>query len=330
MADPDSPPPGSAGAPKTFWGHLQDLRKAVIRSVIAFGVALVVCLLSASYLEDILAYPLRHINIFEKAKPTVEFQLGNKTFGPIEVTRDEWGSVLPPGDAPHVSFKVEPTVVPNSNGNITFTLTPDPVASADQSLPVRLHNYAPTEAFLVAFHIALYAAAVLSSPFWIYYLGGFIMPAFHLHERRVIMGWIYWAVALFLTGVLSTYFFLLPVALRASVMYSQWLGFDPDEWQADKYVSFVCNFILGMGLGFQFPLVVLFFVKIGLLTHKQLAHYRRHVVVLALILGMLLTTPEIITQVSMAIPLILLYEICIWIAWYWEWKKRRAGGVIDV
>jgi sec-independent protein translocase protein TatC len=79
-----------------------------------------------------------------------------------------------------------------------------------------------------------------------------------------------------------------------------------------------------MGLGFQFPLVVLFLVKIGVLSHSDLAKYRRHVAVLSLILGAVLTTPEVVTQVAMAIPLYLLYEICIWIAWYWERKKAKA------
>jgi sec-independent protein translocase protein TatC len=126
-------------------------------------------------------------------------------------------------------------------------------------------------------------------------------------------------------GVLSTYFVLLPVALRASVMYSNWLGFEGLDWRADDYISFVTRFIVGMGLGFQFPIVVLLLVKIGVLTYEQLAHYRRHVIVVSFILGALLTTPEVITQVAMALPLCILYEICIWIAWYWERKKRRAG-----
>jgi sec-independent protein translocase protein TatC len=79
-----------------------------------------------------------------------------------------------------------------------------------------------------------------------------------------------------------------------------------------------------MGLGFQFPVIILFLVKIGVVTHAQLVHYRRHVIVLSFILGAVLTTPEVITQIAMALPLCLLYEVCIWIAWYWERKKRRA------
>ena len=85
--------------------------------------------------------------------------------------------------------------------------------------------------------------------------------------------------------------------------------------------------VFGMGLGFQFPIIVLFLVKLGLITHAHLAKYRRHVCVLSFILGAVLTTPEVITQVAMAIPLYLLYEICIWIAWYWERKKRRTAGL---
>jgi hypothetical protein len=65
-------------------------------------------------------------------------------------------------------------------------------------------------------------------------------------------------------------------------------------------------------------------VKIGVATHHDLAKYRRHVILLNFILGAVLTTPEVLTQVAMAIPLCLLYEACIWIAWYWDWKQRHG------
>ena len=143
-----------------------------------------------------------------------------------------------------------------------------------------------------------------------------------------MLSWLGWSVFLFFAGVLSTYFLLLPVALKASMKYSELLNLSAADWRADDYVNFVSKFILGMGIGFQFPLVVLFLVKLGILTHQQLAKYRRHVIVVVLILGAVLTTPEVITQVAMAVPLYLLYEVCIWIAWYWDWKKRKgeSGG----
>jgi sec-independent protein translocase protein TatC len=312
-----------ATASKSFWGHLEDLRKAIIRSSIAIGLGLMVSMTFTSRLVEILEYPLRHIDMFEKPSPTVSLKIGGTELGPFPVKREEFAG-LPPGAAPHAVFQVGSAVV-GQEQVATLKLLPEVTAPGAGPLKVRLHNLGPAEGFFVAFHVAFYGALVLSSPFWIYFLGGFIMPALHLHERKVIFQWMGWSLFLFLLGVAMTYFLLLPVALRASVQYSNLLGFEAYDWKADDYISFVTRFIFGMGLGFQFPVVVLFLVKIGILTHAHLAKYRRHVCVLSFILGALLTTPEVITQVAMAIPLYLLYEACVWIAWYWERKKRREG-----
>ncbi|HTQ30252.1 MAG TPA: twin-arginine translocase subunit TatC [Opitutaceae bacterium] len=313
-------PEEDLGEKKSFWDHLDDLRKVLVRSAIAIGLAFLVCILLDNRLVGILEYPLRHMDIFDTPRPTVTFQLGSAQLGPYPVSREQF-SALPPGTAPHVVFQVDSARV-GEQQVVTLKTLP---AEGGGSLRVQLHNLSPAEGFLVAFHVALYGALVVSAPFWIFFFGQFLLPALKMNERRLLFTWMGWGVLLFLTGVLTTYFFLLPVALRASMEYSTLLGFDATFWRADEYISFVCKFLLGMGLGFQFPLVVLLLVRLGVLTHKQLAHYRRHVIVLSLILGAVLTTPEVITQVSMAVPLYLLYEICIWIAWYWERKARRAG-----
>jgi sec-independent protein translocase protein TatC len=308
------------GVRKSFMGHLQDLRTALVRSVIAIGAGLIICLFLDARLVTVLMQPLYRMHMFEKPVPTVALQIGSTTLGPFPVTREQFPG-LPPGDAPHVVFQVGTARI---GPDQVVTLRLDPSAPPDKGVAIRLHNFSPAEAFLVAFHVAIYGALVITSPFWIFYLGGFILPAFKRRERNLVISWLGWSAFLAVTGVLLTYFLLLPVALRASVKYSELLGFSASDWRADEYINFVCKFLFGMAIGFQFPLVVLFCVKIGILTHRQLARFRRHVIVISLILGALLTTPEVITQVAMAIPLYLLYEICIWIAWYWDWKKRRA------
>src|SRR5581483_633617 len=313
----------TAGAHKSFWGHLEDLRKAIIRASIAIAAGLMICMTFTNRLVELLEYPLRHIDLFEKPTPTVTLKIGDTEFGPYVVKREQFAG-LPPGAAPHAVFQVGSTVI-GQEQVATLKLLPAPPAGGGGPLKIRLHNLGPAEGFFVAFHVAFYGALVVSSPFWIYFLGVFIMPALHLHERKVIFQWLGWSLFLFLCGVAMTYFVLLPVALRASVEYSNLLGFEAYDWKADDYISFVSHFIFGMGLGFQFPVVVLFLVKIGILTHAHLAKYRRHVCVLSFILGAVLTTPEVIAQVAMAIPLYLLYEICVWIAWYWERKKRKAA-----
>lgn len=312
------------GLKKSFWDHLRDLRSALLRSSIAIGVALIACLFMAEKLIQILEYPLHQMHAFEKPKPTVAFRIGSTQLGPYEVTREQFPG-LPEEGAPHVVFQIGAAKIGDEQ---VATLKMLPAAPGDdQSVRVRLHNLSPADAFFVAFKVALYGAIVVAAPFWIYFMGQFFLPALNVRERSIFFQWLGWGVFLFFSGVALTYFILLPLALRASIEYSQLMGFEAYDWRADAYIGFVTKFILGMGIGFQFPIVTLLLVKLGLVTHQQLAHYRRHVVVLSLVLGAILTTPEVITQIAMAVPLYILYEISIWIAVYWDWRKRKSHAV---
>jgi len=94
-------------------------------------------------------------------------------------------------------------------------------------------------------------------------------------------------------------------------------------------LSFVTKFMLGMGLGFELPVVLLALVKIGILDYQRLKAMRRYMIVINLVVGALLTTPEVFTQVVMAVVLQILYEISVWIAWYWE-RQEKKRETIDV
>jgi sec-independent protein translocase protein TatC len=156
-----------------------------------------------------------------------------------------------------------------------------------------------------------------------------------MKEKKYVFRGLFYSLGLFLGGITFCYFALMPVALSASVSYTEWLGFSVQQWRAEDYISFVSKFMLGMGLGFEMPVILLVLVKIGVLNHTMLAKARRYVIVINFFLGAVLTTPEIITQVLMAMPLQGLYEITIWIAWYWEQEdrakaRRKAALVIGL
>lgn len=321
----DEPLADHSDSRKSFWDHLKDLRTALVRSAIAIAIALVVCLMGVNYITEFLEYPIRRMNLLEKDKPSVTLLWGTGKLGPFDITRDEFPA-LPPGESPHVTYRVKTVQIGKDQ---VLAIVPEKTSQVPDDTKIKLMVLSPAAGFLVAFHIGLYAAIAVSSPFWIYFMGGFVLPALHVHERKSLFSWLGWGVFLFFLGVTLTYFILLPVALRASIEYSQLLGFSAYDWQAEEYINFTAKFLLGMGIGFQFPLVVLFMVKIGLFGYRELAQYRRHVIVLTLILGAVLTTPEVVTQVAMAVPLYILYEACIWIAWYWERKKRKAGEIIE-
>ncbi len=196
-----------------------------------------------------------------------------------------------------------------------------------QRMHTSVNALGPAKAFLVGFHVAVYAGIALASPFLLFFIGQFVLPALRIRERKYLYRGLAFAIPLFLSGVSFCYFILLPAALAASQFYSDLLGFSSSFWDAGDYISFVCKFMLGMGLGFELPVVVLVLVKIGLLSYSTLSKARPYMIVINLVLGAVLTTPEVFTQVLMAVPLQVLFEISVWIAWYWERqeKKRQAA-----
>ncbi len=195
-----------------------------------------------------------------------------------------------------------------------------------KQMKVDLNTLSPAGGFFVAFQVAFYGGLALSSPLILYFIATFVFPALKMKERRYVYRGLAYSVPLFAIGVSFCYFILMPVALSASQLYSNWLGFSASMWRAEDYISFVCKFMLGMGLGFQMPVVILVLVKIGILNYAILSKARRYMIVINLVLGAVLTTPEVLTQVLMAVPLQLLYEITVWIAWYWERKERKRAA----
>jgi sec-independent protein translocase protein TatC len=196
-------------------------------------------------------------------------------------------------------------------------------------MSIELVNLSPAGGFVVAFQVGLYGGALLASPFIFYFVAGFVFPALKIRERRYVYQGLVIGVGLFLTGVAFCYFLLMPVALAAAQMYSQWLGFGALQWRAEDYISFVCKFMLGMGLGFELPVVILTLVKIGVIDYRTLAKARRYMIVINLILGAVLTTPEPITQLVMFVPLQLLYEVTVWIAWYWDRREKKRARAAE-
>src|SRR4029077_8412764 len=110
-----------------------------------------------------------------------------------------------------------------------------------------------------------------------YFVAQFVFPALRMREKKYIYGGLAVGAGLFMIGVCFCYFVLMPVALAASAQYSEWLRFPAHQWRAEDYIGFVCKFMLGMGIGFELPVVVLTLVKIGVLNYAILASARRYV-----------------------------------------------------
>ncbi len=311
------------GPVKSFLEHLEDLRWVLIKSVSAAGVAMLLCLIAGNYVVDILKRPLANARIsYSGTNPVVTVFLTTNQLG-VFVLAPEAQRQFNLGTNRYSSVRIEPIQI-GTNQVLSWRVDDDPaLAQRAQHLNIDLINLSPASGFFVAFQVAMYGGIVLASPFIFYYIAAFIFPALRMKERHYVYRGLGFGVSLFLVGVAFCYFALMPLALAASQRYSDWLGFSAMQWKADEYISFVCKFMLGMGLGFEMPVIILTLVKIGVLNYSTLSKGRRYMVVINLVLGAVLTTPEVITQIIMFIPLQGLYEISIWIAWYWERQDKR-------
>ena len=181
-----------------------------------------------------------------------------------------------------------------------------------------------TDSITVSFHLAFYAGIVLSFPLLLYFLAEFVLPALTAVEKRFLLPAIFVSFGLFLLGVLVCYFWLLPKTILFFFHDTQSLGWAP-AWTVQEYYSFVTRFTMGFGLAFELPVVVLALVKFGLVTYRFMARTRPYAVVLIFILASIITpTPDILTLMAMGLPMCLLYESCIWIAWAMERRKAKA------
>ncbi len=183
-----------------------------------------------------------------------------------------------------------------------------------------------TDSITISFRLAFYAGIVISFPLLLYFLAEFVLPALTALEKKFLLPAIFVSFGLFLFGVAVSYFWLLPKTILFFFRDTQSLGWSPN-WTVQEYYSFVTRFTLGFGLAFELPVVVLALVRFGLISYALMARTRPYAIVLVFILATIITpTPDILTLVAMALPMCLLYESCIWIAWAMERRRAKDSG----
>jgi len=192
-----------------------------------------------------------------------------------------------------------------------------------------LNTIGPGEVFIFSIKLAVYTGTLLALPFILYYIGQFILPALTRREKRYIWPAFTIGGGLFFLGAGFCFFWIMPRALAVSIAWARWMHVDVTFWRVGEYVAFVTGFMLGMGLAFETPVVLLSLVKMGILSHAGLKKGRRFWIVFALVAGALLTTPEVFTQLVMAVVLCALYELSVWGAWLIEHRERAAEAAAE-
>jgi sec-independent protein translocase protein TatC len=185
-------------------------------------------------------------------------------------------------------------------------------------MPTRLVFIAPTEAFFVNLKVAFYAGLILSVPLLLFQVWKFVAPGLYEHERRYSFPFLIISTVLFVIGAIFAYLVVLPIALHFLIAQGGEL------WQPNitlsNYLSFCLRLILAAGLMFEFPVLMYFLAKVGVVTPELLIKNRKYAVLAAFVISAILTPPDVFSQVLLAVPLFLLFEVSIFVA------KRVASG----
>jgi sec-independent protein translocase protein TatC len=165
------------------------------------------------------------------------------------------------------------------------------------------------EAFFTFLKVSFLAGLMIASPVIIYQFWMFVAPGLYDREKRLLLPIVFLSTVFFVGGALFGYFVVFPFGFKF------FLGFATDTIRPlpsmREYLSFSSKLLLAFGLVFELPLLITFLARLGIVSVAFLTKYRKYAILLAFVIGAILTPPDVVTQILMAVPLLLLYEISI-------------------
>lgn len=198
------------------------------------------------------------------------------------------------------------------------------VIKTPEELKAMLQILTPQEGFLMVMNLSLIAAVILAFPLLLFFLLQFILPGLKPAEKKALFPAIGIGAGLFLLGASFAFYVVLPKALEFFYTFNESLGMS-NGWRLDGYVKFATRFILLFGVAFELPVIVMVLVKLDFLNYKLMSTTRSYAIVAIAIFAAIVTpTPDPFTMLVLAGPLYVLYETCIWLAYFMEKKDRAA------
>ncbi len=183
-----------------------------------------------------------------------------------------------------------------------------------------------TGSFFIPMKVTLLAAFMLALPFVLYQIWAFIAPALYPHEKKGVLPLVGSSYILFICGMAFAYFAVFPVLFQMMAHYNAPLEAQMST-DIERYVSLTLSLFMAFGVTFEIPLVVILLVRTGLLTLSRLKTMRPYVIVGAFILSAIITPPDVFSQLLLAIPLVLLYEIGLFVARFFQPTPSPEEGV---
>ena len=290
------------GAQMSLLDHLGELRIRLTKSFIAIGVGMVACYGFADKMFDVLMQPM--IDVFQKQAAQ--------------------NPLLAPGFYSDFGDALKQVLVEKGfQHSEQMQVFIDALQRSLMQLAQEGHfQYTyPAEAFFSHIKIAIVAGIFLVSPYVFAQLWGFIAPGLYAHERKWMVPMALVSALFFTGGALFGYFQVFPYAFDFFAGFStEGIQFTP---KLNEYLSFCLKLLFAFGFVFELPLFIFFLARMGMVSSTGLRKKRKYAILVGFILAAVLTPPDPFTQCLMAGPLIVLYEVGIWVAYFFGKKEKR-------
>lgn len=181
------------------------------------------------------------------------------------------------------------------------------------------------EAFFVNLKVAFFASLMVAFPVMASQLWQFVAPGLYKNEKQALLPFLFMTPVLFTAGAALAYYVAMPVALKFLLGFQGDVGGIQQEALpgVGNYLSFVTKFIFGFGVAFLTPVLLMLLERAGIVTRAQLVAGRRYAIVAAFVIAAVLTPPDILSQLLLAVPLVLLYELALIAIWFTEKRRNR-------
>lgn len=345
MAEPESGQELEPGGQMSFLEHLDELRKRLVKAVLILIVSFLVCFYFGQTIYNFLSIPVRQalskaerrefpvtgVTGEEKILSVTEMKDGDTGRYTLDKDTTLGGALLRAGTSVNAKAAVD------SEGKLgLFTtekiVTNNAVLPEGVKLPVNLDRALPdqdvrmtvgttTEQFTLIVTVSLYAAIALALPLLLWQVWGFISPALYQHERRYVTPFIGLSTISFVIGAAFAYYILFPPAVDFLLNYGG--GEFQLQLRATEYLDFITIIMLAMGLIFQMPAITYVLARIGIVSAGMLIRsWKISLIIILIVAAVVSPTADIVNMMLFAAPMMGLYIVSVFIAWFFNRKRR--------
>lgn len=279
----------------TLGEHLDELRSRLFKGLIAVGLAFAGAWFFRAEIVDVVTKPY------------------DKAMGMLEVHFVEEAEEILASDL--------------ARERTEFFISADPEDQRLRDFKAKLNWIKPAEGFLFMLKLCLYTAIVVGAPMLLWQMWQFVAAGLYNRERKAVVGYFPLSVLCFVLGVLFGYFGAVPYGMYFLNSYMS-IEVGMPTITAEYFLTFISSLCVAFGFVFQLPLVMTFLGGAGVIDPDDMAKYRGHFIVGAFVIAAMLTPPDPFTQLLMAVPLAILYEIGIWSSRFVIKKKRPALATV--